>query len=164
MAHRVLKYDTHNKLFGHELRLRRNVHVLTLEPHQPEFTYHQLPLFFKGACQQQVRTYASKFWGTVFNPDDEWIDGEWQIYTNHVQGDGDEKSDLLYHIPRWEGKKSLSYILPRCHSVTQERIPKYEPIPVTTQEKEAALEDIRLPGTAGLARTTSTGSSLGSTG
>jgi hypothetical protein len=57
----------------------------------------------------------------VFNPDDKWDDGEWQVYTNHLQGDGDEKGDLLYHIPLWEGKKSLSYILPRCHFVTQER-------------------------------------------
>jgi hypothetical protein len=36
-------------------------------------------------------------------------------------GDTDKKGDLLYHIPPWEGKKSLSYILPRCHFVTQER-------------------------------------------
>jgi hypothetical protein len=49
-------------------------------------------------------------------------------------------------------------------NMIEEKFLKYEPIPVTTQEKEAALEDIRLPGTAGLARTTSTGSSLGSTG
>jgi transposase len=49
-------------------------------------------------------------------------------------------------------------------NMMEEKFLKYEPIPVTTQEKEAALEDIWLPRTAGLARTTSTGSSSGSTG
>jgi hypothetical protein len=41
-------------------------------------------------------------------------------------------------------------------NMIEEKFLKYEPIPVTTQEKEATLEDIWLPGTTGLARTTST--------